>query len=219
MKKVLFSLLAFAGLFLAGNSLQAQNMKVGVFDLDQMVQAMPGYRSVDSLLQIYQSDSLSAEYNFYLSEHNRLDSTYKADSAAKKAQTVLDMEKQQRQQVAINLVYWQQIAQNKLENKRSILAQPLYEQVANAYKKILDSKKYTLILKPEAVEMGTAPSSAQGGVDNIFEMVAKELKIPLGDQSQQQQQGTPPPAANAPAGSGAAKPAPATGGGAAKPKG
>lgn len=181
MKKVLFSLLITTGFLFSVSTADAQTkpIKIGYFDIDQMVMAMPGYRSVDSLLQIYQNDSLNTEYNIYLNEYHRLDSTYKADSAAGKAKAVLDYSAQQRQQVGMNLVYWQQISQNKLENKRAQLAQPLYEQVMTAYKKILDANKYTLVLKPEALEYGTAPSAAAGGADNIFDLVAKELKIPL----------------------------------------
>jgi Skp family chaperone for outer membrane proteins len=147
-------------------------LKIGVFDIEIMMQVMPGYRGVDSLVQSFERDSLAAEYQFYQSEYQRLDSTYKLDSAANKAKTILDMEKQQRQQVAMNLVYWQQIAQNKSDQKRAVLAQPLYEKVVTAYKKVLDVKKYTLILKPNTFEAGTQ-------VENIFELVAKELKIPL----------------------------------------
>ena len=47
---------------LAGENIKAQSLKVGVFDIDLMVQAMPGYRIVDSLVQIYEADSLGAEY-------------------------------------------------------------------------------------------------------------------------------------------------------------
>jgi Skp family chaperone for outer membrane proteins len=174
MKKVLFSLLAVTGMLLAssGNIQAQQGLKIGVFDIEIMMQVMPGYRSVDSLVQLFERDTLAAEYQFYQSEYQRLDSTYKKDSADKKAQTILDMQKQGRQQVAMNLVYWQQIAQNKSDQKRAQLAQPLYERVVTAYKKVLDVKKYTLILKPNTFEAGTV-------VDNIFEQVAKELKIPL----------------------------------------
>jgi hypothetical protein len=70
----------------------------------------------------------------------------------------------------MNLVYWQQIAQQKEENKRGQLAQPLYEQVAAAYKKVLDTRKYTLILKPQTYELGFP-------IDNLFISVAKELKL------------------------------------------
>ena len=50
------------------------------------------------------------------------------------------------------------------------MAQPLYQVVIGAYKKILDKKKYTLILKPQTYEAGFA-------IDNIFLSVARELKV------------------------------------------
>lgn len=176
MKKVLLSLLAVAGILLASSvAVQAQQpMKIGVFDIEIMMQVMPGYRTVDSLVQSYERDSLAAEYDFYQSEYHRLDSTYKLDSAAAKAKTVLDMERQQRQQVAMNLIYWQQIAQNKSEQKRGQLSQPIYEKVVTAYKKVLDAKKYSLILKPNSFEFAGSPA-----VENVFVLVAKELKVPL----------------------------------------
>ena len=174
MKKVLFSVLAATALMFGGDTVQAQQFKVGVFDIDVMVQAMPGYRSVDSMLQIYERDSLGAEYEIYQSEYQRLDSTFKSDSvlvaAGSKSKALLDYTAGERQKMAMNLVYWQQIAQNKSENKRGQLAQSLYEQVANAYKKVLDGKKYTLILKPQTYELGFP-------IDNIFISVAKELKL------------------------------------------
>lgn len=204
MKKVFFSLVMIAGMFIAGNvNAQTTPIKIGYFDIDQMVSAMPGYRSVDSLLQIYQTDSLGTQYDFYMSEYHRLDSTYKADSAAGKAKAVLDLQAKQRQQVGLNLVYWQQISQNMLENKRAQLAQPLYEKVFNAYKKVLVAKKYNIILKPEALEQGTTAA------DNLFVLVAKELNITLPGAEQEQQQQQAPATQQQPA-----KPS----GGATKPK-
>ncbi len=134
---------------------------------------MPGYRAVDSLTQIYDKDSLGSEYEIYQNEYKRLDSTFKSDSASNKPKAVLDYTNSQRQQIAFNLVYWQQIAQNKSDNKRATLAQPLYEKVAEAYKKVLDTKKYTLVLKPNTYEVGSS------AVENIFPLVAKELNIVL----------------------------------------
>jgi len=173
MKKVLFSILTLAALFFATEKIQAQTqLKVGVFDIDLMVQNMPGYGIVDSLLQVYNTDSLGAEYTIYQSEYSRLDSTFKADSAAGKSATILDYTSNQRKQIGMNLVYWQQIAQRKLDNKRGILAQPLYAEVAKAYKKVLDTRKYTLVLKPNTYELGSQ-------VENVFLFVAKELKVQL----------------------------------------
>lgn len=178
MKKVLFLILAFAGLFLVSQNLNAQSSpRIGVFDIDIMVQAMPGYGYVDSLLGNYEQDSLRGDYDYAVKEYNRLDSTYKSDSAQRKSASVLDYIKNQRSQIATTIVYWQQIAQQKLAVKRQQLAQPLLEQIAKAYQKVLRENNYLVILKPDAVEMYGSTK-----VENIFEKVAKELNIRLPEQ-------------------------------------
>lgn len=174
MKKVFFSLLAVSAIFFAGEKASAQQMKVGVFDIDAMVTAMPAYRDVDSMLNIYQTDSLATEYQFYFSEYKRLDSTYGVDSGlvaqGKLKPATLDYIKTQRQQMYVYLVNWQTIGQRKLEAKKGQLAQGLYTQVETAYRKVLDAKKYFIVLKPGAYEFGPH-------IDNIFISVAKELKL------------------------------------------
>jgi hypothetical protein len=175
MKKIFFFILTFTSVFFASEKTRAQQIKVGVFDIDAMVMyGMPEYRNVDSLLQIYQRDSLNAEYEVYQNEYQRLDSTFKADSLlvtqGKKSKTLLDYTEGERRKMLTNIAYWQQIAQSKYDNKRGQLARPLYTQVTNAYKKVIETKKYTLILKPQAYEAGSI-------VDNLFISVAKELKL------------------------------------------
>src|SRR6266536_977962 len=195
----------------AGKNVHAQQMKIGVFDIDIMVQVMPEYRNVDSLLQIYQNDSLNAEYEVYTNEYKRLDSTYKADSVlvaqGKKSKALLDYTEGERKKMTTDIVYWQQIAQNKFENKRGQLAQPLYRQIADAYKKVIDTKKYTLILKPQSYEIGS-------NVDNLFISVAKELKLTSlpqellqfgGDPDAPKTGSTMPPKTNNPPAGGATK--------------
>ncbi|MBA4140107.1 MAG: OmpH family outer membrane protein [Segetibacter sp.] len=212
MKKVLFVLLAVAGSVCA-NKADAQQSKIGVFDIDLMVQAMPGYRSVDSMLQIYERDSLRADYDFAVREYNRLDSTYKSDSAAKKAASVLNYIKDQRTQFASTIIYWQQISQRKGEDKRQELAGPLYQRILPAYEKVLKANNYLVVLKPNSYEIGS-------NVDNVFEKVFRELKLPVPEQFRSQTaaeqsgaggQGNRPPAAGGnrpPAAGGAARPAP-----------
>ena len=173
MKKRLFIVLT-ALFFLSAKGQVSAQFKVAVFDMDLMVQAMQGYKSVDSLVRAYEVDSLGAEYEYYQLEYHRLDSTYKADSIlvvqGKKLKSLLDLVAADRQKMTINIVYWQQIAQNKSENKRRQLSQPLYAVVANAYQKVLAKKKYSLILKPNTYELGFP-------IENLFISVAKELKL------------------------------------------
>lgn len=206
MKKIVCSIAIIAAFAFNATNANAQGgqpaTKFAVFDVEIMLQAMPGYREIDSLVQRYEVDSLGTEYDFYLSEFKRQDSTYKADSAAGKPKNVLDLIARERGQTYFTLAYWKQIAQNKSDGKRAVLAQPLYEKIGAAYNKILASKKYDLILKPSAVEVGSK-------VDNLFILVAKELKITLPEELGGS--GEPEPAADKPAQK-PAKPA-------AKPKG
>ena len=104
MKKVFFFILVTVAVFLAGEKVHAQQMKIGVFDIDAMVTyGMPEYRNVDSLLQIYQRDSLNAEYQIYQNEYQRLDSTFKADSLlvaqGKKSKALLDYTEGERKKM------------------------------------------------------------------------------------------------------------------------
>jgi len=174
MKKLLLSLSGFVVFLFAATHAKSQALKVGVFDIDVMVQAMPGYRVVDSLMEIFDRDTLGALRDYNESEYQRLDSTYKADSAqvatGKKSKAIVDMVAADRQKAMINVVYWQQIAQNRSNAKRSALSQDLYTTVVNAYKKVLTRKKYILVLKPQTYEGGFP-------IDNIFIAVARELKL------------------------------------------
>lgn len=175
MKKFfLLALTVFMLSIICNNSFsQAPAIKIGVFDMDMMVQALPEYRGVDSLTANYEQDSLGAQYQSYQNEYQRLDSTYKADSAAKRPASVLDYSKNLRQQMAFNLVYWQQISQQKSSEFRAQLAQPLFLKVLSAYKKVLGVNKYTIILKPNSYEIGTPH------LENIFPLVAKEMNVTL----------------------------------------
>jgi len=174
MKKILSFALSFTALLFLSVNARSQTLKIGVFDIDVMVQAMPAYHNVDSLMQIFDRDSLGSLREYYESEYKRLDSTYKSDSAqvatGKKSKAILDMVYADRQKAMINIIYWQQIAQNKSNEKRGVLSQGMYDQVVNAYKKVLARKKYTLVLKPQTYEGGFK-------IDNIFIAVARELKL------------------------------------------
>ena len=205
MKKVFFVVLAIAGSLFAVNDASAQ--RVGVFDMDIMVQAMPGYRAVDSLVQMFERDSLGAEYDYSMRDYNILDSTFKRDSADKKPASVLNYVKDRKNQVAAKIIYWQQYSQQQSENKRQMLAGPLYQKVFEAYRKVLETNNYLIILKPGSFELGSK-------VENIFEKVASVLKIPLPEQlrsgpAEQAEEKQQP--ANNPANKPAAKPAPKTG--------
>ncbi len=180
MKKVLIAVVALVGLLVTANETKAQTTapKFGFFDLETMVTIMPGYARVDSLLQIYERDSLTAEYSLLESEFKHWDDQYKKDSTEGKPKNILELTAQKRTQVAMQLVYWQQISQQKMEEKRNVLASPLVQQVFGAYQKVLTKGNYTLVLNPQALE-NISLRTGLTKIDNLFIPVAKELKIQL----------------------------------------
>ncbi|MEO8710541.1 MAG: OmpH family outer membrane protein [Parafilimonas sp.] len=175
MKKILLAAICMTALCFGFKSSYAQTtaaLKVGVFDMDLMVQALPEYRGIDSMVQVYERDTLNSEYQVYVSEYQRLDSTLKSDSAKGVSPTIMQYNNQQKQQMMYNLSYWQQIAQQKSDSYRGNKAAPLYQRVAAAYKKVLAVKKYNLILKPNTYEVGFP-------IENMFPLVAKEMNVTL----------------------------------------
>lgn len=174
MKKVFFGLLAVIAICFTTNTTQAQ-VKVGVFDLDVMVTAMPAYSVVDSLLTIYQRDSLGGEYSYYLSEYQRIDSTLKFTDTpgvktGKVTATKMELDNKQKQQLMNMLINWRDIAQQKVNYKKAVLSQDLYTQVGTSYAKIVKTKGYNVVLKPGTFEFGPR-------YDNLFIAVAKDLKL------------------------------------------
>jgi Skp family chaperone for outer membrane proteins len=174
MKKIIVQCCFFAALVLASNTTIAQTPKVGFFDIDLMVQSMPDYPAVDSLVAIYEQTTLRPEYDLMVREYSRLDSIYRSDSAAKKPATTLNYIKDQRTQIGYSLSFYQETGQSKSDKKRQELADPIYKKVMAAYKKVLAATNYLFIIKPSALELIGSVNA-----ENLFEKVTKELKIPM----------------------------------------
>jgi len=183
MKKVLLGLIAIVGMTFMAISASAQTgFKIGVFDAEGMIQYLPEYRGVDSLLQIYQRDSIGGQYDIMQSEYQRLDSTYKADSIAKKPATRLQYLSDQRGQIVSNLMNWNQIAQRASQQKYLQLAQPLYQKVVKALQTVCTAQHISLVLKPDAIEPAFTPSATY--VTDLSMLVAKNLGLKVNEQPQ-----------------------------------
>lgn len=186
MKRVLYSMIAAFALLIIANVANAQSatapLKLGAFDAESVVRLMPGYARVDSLLNIYSHDSLQTEQNAYYEEYQRLDSTFKKDSASNKPKAILQNLASQRQQVAMTLAYWQQYSQQRTQAKYGELAEPLYTKIRASFDKIRRANKVTVVLSPEAITFAE-PSA----VVNLTLLVAKDLgiKVPSGAEAQQ----------------------------------
>ena len=151
--------------------LYSQQLKVAVFDIDSMVYALPEYATVDSLMEIYE-DTLKTNYQVLLDEYKKLDSIFRhtGDYKSEKYVEFLDSIGERSKQIQISLVYWQPMIEQKKKDRRRTFAEPLYQRVNAALKKVTNEKKYDLILKPKDVEFGSI-------VDNLFMAVARELNL------------------------------------------
>ncbi|HSC53890.1 MAG TPA: OmpH family outer membrane protein [Phnomibacter sp.] len=174
MKKVLVVAVAILGLVVTGTekaAAQTTPNKFGYFDLEYVLSVMPGIEKVDSLLQIFERDSLNPEYKFELDELNRMDSALKADSAKMPAGLY-----KQRQQEQIQRYYklqnWQQYSQQMMQSKQQELMAPYLNKVLEAFQAVIAEHKYTYIFKRET--LWQAPPA-----DNLIPLVAKKLGIKL----------------------------------------
>ncbi len=194
MKKVLLGLIAIVGMTFMAISANAQTgFKIGIFDAESIIRFMPEYKmQVDTVLQQYQRDSIAAQRDILDAEYQRLDSTYKADSTAKKPATRLKYLSDQRMQFAYQLINWQQIAQNMTQNKYIQLAQPLYQKVVKALQQVAAAQHVSVVLKPDALEPAFTPNASY--VVDLSLPVAKALGIKVNDEPQGSQQGGATPA-------------------------
>lgn len=184
MKKVLLAFIAIMGMT-AATQVQAQTaLKIGVLNSEEMIQYLPEFRTVDSLVTRYSQDSLGSQFEIYQSEYHRLDSTYKADSAAKASQAKLNYTLGERNKNAQILINWQRYAQQMQQAKYQQLAQPLVIKVSQAVQKVCAERHIAFVLRPDAFDFAPQGSTI---IEDISYPVAKALGLPVND---------PAPAAN-----------------------
>lgn len=176
MKKITAIIVLATGLYTG--SLQAQN-KTGYIKVDDMVSLMPEIKKIDTLLNIFQNDSLPRTYNYLLSQYQRYDSI--ANDSSRSPLVVRQDAAKQRTGFLEELQNWQSSAQQMFEAKQNSLLQPIYAKVINAINEVAKEKGYSYIYSREALLV--APPA-----DDILPMVAEKLKVKL-----------PPQAANKPA--------------------
>jgi outer membrane protein len=171
MKKLKLFLLA-AALITAGSTI-AQS-KIGYIRVDDMVSLMPEIPKIDSLLKIYQTDSLAEEYSSLVQLYQFKDSVYRDSLKTKPA-----VRKQIEEELP-GLIYqiqnWQSISQQAFENKQGQLLQPVYKKVYDAIRAVAKEKGYTHVLSKDVFLV--APEG-----DDMLAAVATKLKVKLPPQT------------------------------------
>lgn len=166
MKKLKALVVAVCLLF-AANVSNAQT-KIGYIDAETILYLMPEVAKVDSLIRIYQMDTVAREYNSMLQTYQFKDSIYK-DSlhvpAAVRAQTGKELA-----DLLPTLQNWQQIAQEAVQNKQNQLLAPVMKRINDAINAVAKEKGYTYVVTRESILV--APEA-----DNLLQAVAKKLNV------------------------------------------
>ena len=166
MKKVL---LVACSVWLVAITAQAQT-KSGYISVDNMVMLMPETAKIDSLLQLFDRDSLSPRFTHVVSEYQRKDSMYR--DSVKTPAAVRKMLEPELQQLIYEIQNWDAIKQQVIQNKQNALLEPIYKKVYDAVQTVAKEKGYGWVYSQEALLV--APPG-----DNLLPMVAEKLKVKL----------------------------------------
>lgn len=155
------------GLLIAGSGVNAQT-KIGYIDAETILYLMPEAAKIDSLVQLYQRDTVGKEFNSLMATYQFKDSIYR-DSLRVPA-TVREQTGKELAQLTQTLQNWQQIAQEATQNKQSQLLAPVMRKIQEAIQAVAKEKGYTYVLSRESIIV--APDA-----DNMLQAVAKKLNI------------------------------------------
>lgn len=155
-------------LLLAGHVAMAQT-KIGYIDAETILYLMPEITKIDSLVQLYERDTVGKEYTSMLETYQYKDSILK-DSAhplppAVKAQYAKDIA-----QLTQTLTNWQQIGTRAVQDKQSQLLAPVMRKIQEAIQAVAKEKGYTYVVSRDSILV--APDA-----DNLLQAVAKKLNV------------------------------------------
>ncbi len=169
MKNLKVVALAFVCLFIAGSSVKAQT-KIGYIDAETILYLMPEAAKADSLVRLFQTDTIGREYQSLLQNYQWKDSLVRADSARKMPPNLRQQYEKDLQELVYQLQNWQQIATEATQQKQQELVAPLMKKISDAINAVAKEKGYTYVLTREAFIV--APDA-----DNLLVPVAQKLKI------------------------------------------
>lgn len=176
MKKLLFVCVAVAASVLfTSTTTNAQALKIGYFDDQELLRLFPGIGKVDTLMAVYQQDSLGVEYNYTYADYMHRDSLFKKDSATLQPKA-REMAMGELNKLKYKLMNWQQYAQQAGEYKLESLLYPYKKRIYDALQDVIKEHKYTYVLNAQALALTYAQPPL---LDNLTIRVAQKLKLPL----------------------------------------
>ncbi|HEX2846624.1 MAG TPA: OmpH family outer membrane protein, partial [Chitinophagaceae bacterium] len=167
--KKLKVLVAAVCLVLVTNVSQAQT-KIGYIDAETVLYLMPEVAKIDSMMRIYQTDTIGREYTSLLQNYQHKDSILRDTVAHPLAPAVKEQYQKDLFQLTQTLQSWQELAQQAYQNKQNQLLAPVMKKINDAINAVAKEKGYTHVLSRETLLV--APEA-----DNLLQAVAKKLNI------------------------------------------
>ncbi|MGZ8524776.1 MAG: OmpH family outer membrane protein [Chitinophagaceae bacterium] len=167
MKKMKMLAVAFV-LLIAVSGVNAQT-KIGYIDAETILYLMPEAARIDSIVRLYQQDTVGKEYNSLMATYTYKDSIFR-DSVHPAPPAVKEQIGKELGQLVQTLQNWQQIAQEAVQNKQSQLLAPVMKRIQDAIQAVAKEKGYTHVLSRESIII--APDT-----DNMLQAVARKLNV------------------------------------------
>ena len=155
-------------LLIAGSGVNAQT-KIGYIDAETILYLMPEAAKIDSVVRLYQQDTVNKEYVSLMQTYQYKDSIFR-DSAHPLPAAVKEQYAKDISQLTQTLQNWQQIAQEAVQNKQSQLLAPVMKKIQDAIQAVAKEKGFTHVLSRESIII--APDT-----DNMLQAVAKKLNV------------------------------------------
>jgi outer membrane protein len=168
MKRQFVALFSIVALATAGNQANAQN-KIGYISLQELVAAMPEYKTAANDLQDYQK-ALEQQGSDYQLEFFRGDSLFKADSL-KWSPSMKDVKRKELNELYMKWnTFMNQDAQQMLNKREQELLAPIQQKAVTTSQTVAKENGYAYILPKE--QLISFPAA-----DDILPLVLKKLNI------------------------------------------
>jgi len=167
MKRYFVATMITIGFLIAANSTNAQN-KIGYISLQDLMAAMPEYKTAANDLQDYQK-ALIQQGNDNQQEFFRRDSIYKTDSV-KWSPSMRDLKKKELNELYMKWANFSQEARELLNKREQELLAPIQQKAVQTSQTVAKENGYAYILPKE--QLISFPTS-----DDILPLVFKKLNI------------------------------------------
>lgn len=169
MKKIIFIIFIATTVFSYFSNAQT---KIAYFNPDQMLGLMPQKARLDTLIDKYQTDSISSIYNGIVQEYQYKDSILTKTDTSKTSKSVLAQLRNDASVLAYQIQNWQMLSNQAVEAKARQLYAPLYNKIDAALKQVSKEKGYSYVITKDVFIV--APDG-----DDLLPLVAAKLGVKL----------------------------------------